>query len=292
MIHGAQEVETLRTPGFHAAMDELKKEGRVRFLGVSNHGSSWRSSTAESMETTLLGAAEDGRFDVMLFAYNYLAREIGEKILTACAEKKIGATLMKTDPVGRYYEMKREMEEVKRQGGQTPAYIQREMPKHEKMFAQAQSFLKENNLNSFEDVRPAAIRFVLSNQNVSTVCLTFRNFDYVKLALELSGSRFTDTDEKTLSAFAKDCGALYCRHACGQCESQCPHGVPVNTVMRYNHYFEAQGCEKFAMTQYRDLPTSKADRCAGCDGYCAEACPHGVPIPALLTLAHRRLSFA
>ncbi len=292
MIHAAQEPETLRTPGFHEAMDELKKEGRVRFLGISNHGNSWRSTTAESMENTLLAAAEDGRFDVMLFAYNYLAREIGEKILTACAEKNIGTTLMKTDPVGRYYEMKREIEEVTREGGPIPAYIQRELPKHEEKFAQAQSFLKEHNLNSFEEVRPAAIRFVLSNENVNTVCLTFRNFDYVKLGLGLSGSRFNDADEETLSAFARGCGALYCRHACGLCESRCPHGVPVNTVMRYNHYFEAQGCEKFAMTQYADLPTSKADRCGGCDGYCAEACPYGVPVPALLTLAHRRLTFA
>jgi ferredoxin len=188
--------------------------------------------------------------------------------------------------------MKREIEEVKKQGGPIPAYIQREMPKHEEKLAQAQSFLKEHKLRSFEEVRPAAIRFVLSNEKVNTVCLTFRNFDYVNLGLGLSGSRFTDTDDKTMAEFSKGCGALYCRHACGRCESSCPHGVPVNTVMRFNHYFEAQGCEKFAMAQYADLPAAKADRCGGCDGYCAEACPYGVPIPALLMLAHRRLTFA
>jgi aryl-alcohol dehydrogenase-like predicted oxidoreductase len=61
MIHGAPDVETLKTPGFHEAMDELKSEGRVRFLGACNHGTRWADTIEPAMDTFLLAAAEDGR---------------------------------------------------------------------------------------------------------------------------------------------------------------------------------------------------------------------------------------
>ena len=84
--------------------------------------------------------------------------------------------------------------------------------------------------------------------------------------------------EPILAAYKEECGELYCRHACGICESSCPHHVPVNTIMRYNHYFEAQGSEKFAMEKYAQLETSKADHCRNCAGWCQTSCPYGVPI--------------
>ncbi|MFZ2053880.1 MAG: aldo/keto reductase, partial [Candidatus Aminicenantales bacterium] len=37
MLHMPERIDVLKTEGFHAAMQELKAEGRVRFLGVSHH---------------------------------------------------------------------------------------------------------------------------------------------------------------------------------------------------------------------------------------------------------------
>ena len=96
--------------------------------------------------------------------------------------------------------------------------------------------------------------------------------------------------EPILAAYKEECGELYCRHACGICESSCPHHVPVNTIMRYNHYFEAQGSEKFAMEKYAQLETSKADHCRNCAGWCQTSCPYGVPIQGLLNIAHAQLT--
>lgn len=62
--------------------------------------------------------------------------------------------------------------------------------------------------------------------------------------------------------------------------------------MRYNHYFEAHGAEKFAMEKYARLETAKADLCGHCEGWCERSCPHGVPIQGLLNLAHTRLTLA
>jgi predicted aldo/keto reductase-like oxidoreductase len=70
MMHMPEKTDTLKLEGFHAAMQELKAEGRVRFVGVSHHGSFWFADPAETMENVLLAAADDGRFDVFLMAYN------------------------------------------------------------------------------------------------------------------------------------------------------------------------------------------------------------------------------
>ena len=47
-------------------------------------------------------------------------------------------------------------------------------------------------------------------------------------------------DKCLLVEYNSQLGQYYCHHACGEGESSCPHHVPVNTIMRYNHYFEVQ----------------------------------------------------
>ncbi|MBE0712910.1 MAG: aldo/keto reductase, partial [Candidatus Aminicenantes bacterium] len=56
------------------------------------------------------------------------------------------------------------------------------------------------------------------------------------------------------------------------------------------HYFEAQGSEKFAMEKYAALETPKAGACRTCAGFCEKACPYGVPVRTLLTMAHGHLT--
>ena len=59
--------------------------------------------------------------------------------------------------------------------------------------------------------------------------------------------------------------------------------------MRYNHYFDAQGREKHAMSKYADLKELNAGSCDNCEGHCTKTCPYNVPIQGLLTLAHQNL---
>jgi len=131
---------------------------------------------------------------------------------------------------------------------------------------------------------------VLSNPNVNTVCYTLQNYSEVEEFLKLSGSRLTSRDKELLASYSRECGSLYCRHACGLCEPACPHKVPINTIMRYDHYFVAQGREKHAMAEYAALESQKADRCQDCAGYCESACPYDVPVRALLATAHSTLT--
>ena len=289
MIHMPSTVEQLNTEGYHAAFEELRAEGRVRFRGLSNHGAQW-GDVPQTMERVHLAAAEDGRFDVALLVYNFLQQDEGERILKAYKQKNIGATLMKTNPVLNYMEVKEQAEQLKEDGKEVSERLQNLLDRLKGRADATSAFQKQYGLKSYDEVRSAAIKFVLNNPNVSCACPTIKNFSDLEFYGNLSGTKFDLEAEKTLAAYKALYGDLYCRHACGKCESNCPHAVPVNTIMRYNHYFQAQGREKSAMVKYAALPQNKADKCWSCSGYCESSCPYGVPIQGLLVLADHTLT--
>ncbi len=287
MMHGPTRVEDLKTEGFHAAIQELKTEGRVKFSGLSNHGSQW-NEVPETMEQVLLAAAEDGRFDVMLLVYNFIQRDMGGKVLEACLQKNIGATLMKTNPVLNYMEVQEEIDKLTADGKPVREFQTRLAERLKKVADLGEPFKKELGLKSFDDVRRAAVKFALSRPGVNTACLTIKNFSDLEFYAGLSGEKPTVAELRRLVGYSQTYGELYCRHACGTCESSCPNRVPINTIMRYNHYFLAQGRQKTAMTKYARLP-KKAELCLSCPGYCEASCPHQVPVQGLLAAAHNTL---
>lgn len=292
MLHMPEKVEALKHEGFHAAMKELKAQGRVRWVGVSNHGSFWFRDPEESMGKVLLAAAEDGRFDVFLFAYNFLQMDQSERVLEACQKKNIGTSLMKSTPVAKYYILKSRVEQLEKAGKKVSPFYREGLKRFKDKFDKAEQFIAKYNLEKPEEIRAAAIRFVLSNPKVNTVCCSLQTFDEMERIIPLSGTTLTDLDRTKLAAYKEGCGDLYCRHACGLCEPNCPQGVPVNTIMRYFHYFVAQGREREAMLKYADIPGARADVCGDCQGHCESACPYNVTVQGLLLLAHDQLSLA
>ena len=292
MMHMPENVETLKTEGFHAAMQELKAEGRIRFVGVSNHGSFWFKDPEETMEKVLLAAAEDGRFDVFLMAYNFLQMDQAERVLEVCKEKKIGTALMKSTPIAIYYSLKSRLEQLEKEEKEIHSLYSSGLQRYKEKYDRAQDFIKKYNLQNQTKIMDAAVRFVLDNPNVNTVCCVPKTYDELEQFLHLSDTKLSDWDKTKLNAYREGCGELYCRHACGLCEPKCPHSVPVNTIMRYNHYFMAQGREKEAMEKYAAIPGARADQCGSCSGYCEADCPYNVPIQGMLIFAHNQLSIA
>ena len=274
---------------YHQAIAEFKKQGKVRFSGAGTHGSR-TPGQGDPMETILLAAVEDGRFDVMLLVYNFLQREPGEKVLEAASKKGLGLTVMKSNPLGRYYDTMSRIEQLKKDGQPVDERLQKSMEQMAETAKQAESFIQKNGLKTPAEIKAAALKFVLADPRVHTLNLAFNTFDDVQNLLALSGSGLSSGEKGLLASYERDCNSLYCRHACGICEADCPSGVPVNTIMRYNHYFEAQGSEKFAMGEYAALETAKADACRTCQGFCERACPYGVPVRALLCMAHSQLT--
>jgi len=288
MIHSCGNVKTVNYKPFHDAMTQLKREGKLRFVGLSNHGGNY-NEVPETMEKVLLAAVKSDRYDVVLLVYNFLKRDMAENILNACAEKNLGTVLMKVNQVGRYNAYKANVEKAIKEGKPTKR-LEGVVARLKKRVELAQDFIKTHKLTSNEAIRSAAYRFVLNHKKVHTALFNFSNFDQIEGMLSVSATRFSVSDEKTLALLTRGCSDLYCRHACGICEQVCPQGVPVNTIMRYNHYFETQMQEKAALEKYAALPFARADKCFNCNGMCQNACPFGVPIQGLLLMAHQNLT--
>ena len=70
--------------GLYEAMLEAKEQGKIRFIGITNH----RMSIAEE-------AIESGLYDTLQFPFNYLSTEREIALAKACAEHKMGFIAMK-----------------------------------------------------------------------------------------------------------------------------------------------------------------------------------------------------
>ena len=293
MIHMTPRVEEVKHLGFHEAAEELKAEGRVRFLGLSNHGTEHvvYGRVESPMESVIGAAAEDGRFDVALFVYNFLQKEQGERIIEVCRARDMGVTLMKTNPVG-VVARAAESAAASRARGQISEARERTLQEYEAWAEAAEEFKERHGIRSATEVRDAAIKFCLDHPGVHTVCPSINTFDDLEGFIALSGQKLSTNEAPMLASYESLLGRYYCRHACGLCEPSCPHQVPVNTISRYGHYFDVQSREKQAILKYAALRGARADACAKCEGFCESACPYGVPARALLTRAHRNLTMA
>jgi len=291
MIHMAQSAEQLKHTDFHEMALEMRAEGKLKYLGLSNHGPEHRlaGNMKEPMEKVVLAAAEDGRFDVVLFVYNFIQKEQGERIIKACKEKSIGLTLMKVDPISFNTGIKSMLEEARQDGREIPESIHQMKDEYEEWIRLGDAFMEQYNLKTEREIRDAAIRFVLTNPDIHAVCPTISNFESLDTFVRLSGQRLIDTEARMLNEYQESRSQSYCRHACGTCEPACPHHIPINTILRYNHYFEAHGREKHAMQKYAKLQIPSELPCKDCTGFCIPVCPHHIPIQLLLLNAHTNL---
>lgn len=291
MLWNPVSVENVRNKEFHNAFKQLKEEGRVKFCGVSCHGSEYPGNVVDNMEKIICGAVEDGRFDHVLFVYNYAQQEMGNNILKACAVKNTGALLMKTDPFGkRYLDVIDKVNALKKENKPVDENTARRYETIQEKQKSGKAYLSEDQLGDSNARREAAINFVLSNRAVSSVLISFSNFDEIADYVSLSGGKLTQENRTVIDAMKEKLGHLYCRHACGICEKSCPYHVSVNTIARFNHYFISQKREKYAIQKYLELQGPKTERCLNCEGFCESACPYGVSVRTLMAIAHENLN--
>ena len=292
MIHEAQSSDMVKNETFHAAFDKLQKAGKVRFRGVSCHGHSWWDNPKETYEEVLLAAIEDGRYDVIMFPYNFLEQKMGNRIIAAAKKRDIGTLAIKSSPflIFEFLDnMKKEKEEKGKTLGEKMSIV---WEKFRQQTVEARQFLEKYGYKSMEEMKEGAIQFIVSNPDMHSICYAFMTFEDVEKCIRLSGTVFDAGKKAMLDDFMKMCGPLQCRIGCNLCESACPHQIPVGTIMRYSYYYHAKGREKYAMQQYHALPGQKPDVCLGCEGFCENSCPHGVKIQGLLALAHESLNFS
>jgi predicted aldo/keto reductase-like oxidoreductase len=299
-MHSVKKVSLIDHKGYHAAVEQLKSEGRLKYTGLSSHGPS--AEEEDSMEKVLCAAAEDGRFDVMLLVYNFMNKEAGEKILAACKKNNVGTTAMKTapgvveietfDPENPTEEQEKWIQDRIKRGSKREDLVQRllrwvdeQKENHKKTIP----FMEKYGLKTEDQLFKASIQWVLQNPDMHTVCVGFRNLDIVDKVVPLSGTKLSKADAKFLEQYKFVYHNYYCRHSCNKCVNSCSKRLPVSKIMRYAYYFNCQGREKYAMQKYANLNGRDASSCFSCEAPCLTACPYNVNIQANLMQAHSLL---
>jgi predicted aldo/keto reductase-like oxidoreductase len=197
-------------------------------------------------------AIDSGRFDVMMLAYHHgIWSQLKAVIARARKEQDMGVVAMKTLKGARHHGLAGFREEA-------DAYSQ------------------------------AALKWALSNPDVSCAVISFFELQHVDEYLYASGKALTESDVAILRKYDEQVLGSYCAPHCGACLTSCPEGVPIHDVLRHRMYFENYGWEKEGMRLYSQLQVD-ASACSGCAAPCLGSCPVGIPIAERTAEAHELL---
>jgi hypothetical protein len=196
---------------------------------------------------------DSGRFDVMMLAYHFgMWSPLGEIIARGRREQDMGVVAMKTLKGAKHHGLAGFREEA-------DAFSQ------------------------------AALKWTLSNPDVSCAVISFFELQHLDEYLYASGRELSSRDLAVLRKYDREIVGSYCQPHCGRCLDHCPEGLPIHDVLRYRMYFEDYGWEKEGMRLYSKLATN-ASVCAGCSAPCLGSCPAGIAIPERTQEAHRLLT--
>lgn len=196
---------------------------------------------------------DSGRFDVMMLAYHHgLWAPVPELARRARSEQDMGVVAMKT------------LKGAKHRGLQ-------DFQAHSESFSQA------------------ALKWAISNPDVSCAVISFFELQHVDEYLSASGRPLTPTDVAILEEYDRQIAGSYCGPHCGACLGSCPEELPIHDVLRQRMYFEDYGWEKEGMRLYGQLEKN-ASVCASCSAPCLRSCPVGIQIPERMSGAHELLS--
>ena len=260
--HAVNDVRRMQNPEWWEFTERARQEGKIRFRGMSGHG----SRLAECLEHAL----EQDLVDVVLVAYSFgqdpafydrlrhtfhfvaLQPELPQALEKAKA-RDVGVIAMKTLMGARLNDMR--------------AY--------------------ESEGYSFAQ---AAFRWVLSSPRVDAVLISMTSTAKIDEYVAASGApAVRQGDLELLERYAALQSGSYCRHGCGACEGACPEGVDIAEVLRTRMYAVDYRDQALALEDYAKLGQG-AGACLTCAHQaCLGACPYGLPIPTLTRDAATRL---
>jgi predicted aldo/keto reductase-like oxidoreductase len=258
--HAVNDVAQLRNDEWYAFAERARREGKIRFVGMSGHG----GRLVECLDHAL----EHGLVDVVLVAHNFgqdpafferftkgmdfvaVQPEL-PRALRKAREKGVGVVAMKTLRGGRLNDMR---------PYETPGGT----------FAQA------------------ALRWVLASGLADALVVTMESKPAVDEYLGASGwTRLAGGDFGLLARYEARHGATQCRYGCASCESACPASAPIPDLLRARMYAEDYGDLALARRALAEAGP-RAAACLSCAGQpCLGACPHGLPVAELALRAAR-----
>jgi predicted aldo/keto reductase-like oxidoreductase len=234
-----------------------KKDGKIRFAGVSTHF---------NMDRVLPYLAKQGQTDVALTTYNFAMRSVaaGDNRNTQAPRSDMGSAIRDARRSGMgIVVMKSLAGGTSRVGrgdrlyGANPEALARQL--------------------SQPGVAAAAIKWVLRNESVDTAIVGMTDHDQLLENLRAMSEPYTNRDEALLAAQTALIAPTYCR-MCGACSGVCEKGVPVPDVLRFLTYAEGYGQFALARERFMEMPEqTRAVKCSGCDS-CSVNCQNGVRV--------------
>ena len=260
--HAVNDVRRMRNEEWFEFTELAKRQGKIRFRGMSGHGSDLIECLDYAIEQDLV--------DVILVAYNFgqdpdfysrFRHGIGfpavqtglPRVLKKAKEKDVGVLAMKTLMGARLNDMR----PYERPGG---TYAQ------------------------------AAFRWVLSSPYVDGVLISMTSRAEIDEYVGASGDpQVSREDLYLLALYAQMHAASYCQHACNACAGSCPQDVPIAEVLRTRMYDVDYQNHRLATVDYAKLGEG-ANPCLSCEHQaCLAACPKGIPIAEFTRDAALRL---
>jgi uncharacterized protein len=261
--HAVNDVARLRNPEWSEFVGEAKRQGKIRFAGMSGH--------AGKLIECLDFAIDHKLVDVVLVAYNF-----GQD--PAFYQKLLGSL----DMIAIQPELPRVLGKAKAAGVGVVAM---------KTLMGA----RLNDMRRFEKpggtFAQAAFRWVLSSSDVDGLIVSMTNREQVDEYLGASGARTVAARELALLArYVAVNSSTTCRFGCDACSSSCPAGVSIADVLRVRMYAEDYGDARMARDEHVRIGEPAA-ACLSCvTQACAGACPYGVPIPEFTLRVATRLA--
>ncbi len=261
--HAVDDVARMRNPEWREFTDLARRQGKIRFRGMSGHGGELVRCIDYALDQNLVDVvlaaysfAQDPSFAAKLrhtFHWAAIQPDI-PRVLEKARGKDVGVLAMKTLMGGRM----NDLQSFERTGGS---------------FAQA------------------ALRWSLASPHVDAALISMTSRQEIDEYLEASGeARVSARDLDLLSRYAEARVGSYCLPGCAACAESCPAGVPIAEVLRTRMYAVDYADPVLARAEYAALEAN-AGACLSCTGQpCLGACPAKVPIAAFTRQAAGMLS--
>jgi predicted aldo/keto reductase-like oxidoreductase len=238
-LHGLSDPKEVSHPAFIEALAALKEQKKILFAGVTTHS---------KMTAVINEAAKVGSYDVVLTVVNFALSsytELFDAIKNAAA-KGIGIIGMKT-----FYG--------------SPDTLSMENAE----------WLKNH---SSATIVSACMKWVLRNENITTIIPGYTNFDHMKQNFAVARDlEYTPDEEIFLSEQGLKLGFDFCRQ-CRTCLAACPNDVEIPDLMRTYMYAAQYGNLCQARITLEAIPSGKSlQNCRACTT-CSVQCVNAVDI--------------
>ncbi len=127
-------------------------------------------------------------------------------------------------------------------------------------------------------VATALTKWVLHNENVSTIIPGFANYEFLEEDLSIAYDlEYTEQEAQLLADNSVKLGLGFC-HQCRQCLASCPQGVDVPTLMRTHMYATQYSNFHMARAALDEIPKARSISSCGSCSSCAAQCANTVDI--------------